>query len=82
MQTVDQPVRLVQFSPQGPGDGISAIGAAGACPPVALIGGFELVRDVGHVAVQLAQKCPRLGTPRFIDHPGILSPTLDVCALE
>jgi hypothetical protein len=73
MQTVDQPVSLVQFSAQRPGDGIPAVGAAGACPPVALIGGFELVRDVGNVAVQLAQKCPCLSAPRFIDHPGIFS---------
>ena len=68
MQAVDQPVSLVQFPPQGADDGVSAVGAAGACAPVALISGFEFVRDVGNVAVQLAQKCLRLGVPRIITH--------------
>lgn len=80
MQTVDQPTRLVEFSPQSARYRISAAGAPGPGAPIALVGGFQLVRNPPHVPVQLVQQCARLRAPRVFDHLRIVSWFLNVRA--
>jgi hypothetical protein len=80
VQTVDEPARFVQFASQGAYQWISTAGAARVCASIALVGGFELLRDVAAVAVQLVQECSSLCAPSVICHRGILSLLLNVRA--
>lgn len=76
VESIDQSVRLVQFSPQSGTAGVSAGRPASVSAPIPLVGGVELARHIVDVPVQLAQQCLRLGSPHIIDHVRIFSSTV------
>jgi hypothetical protein len=51
VQAIDQSMRFVQFATQGARGRVPAGGAPRSGTPVAFIGGFELVRDLGDVSI-------------------------------
>jgi hypothetical protein len=81
IQAFDEPVCFIQFAPQVTRKGIGASGAARTCASTALVGGFELLGDLGNALVERNQKLSCLAYSGVVAHVRILSPILNVRAL-
>jgi hypothetical protein len=81
VKSVDQPVRFVEFVPQGCHPTAGDQRCVTLDPSRADFRGFHLLRDFVDVRVQRLQKFSRLGCVGVIDHVGIIAPTTTLRAL-
>ena len=75
MQSVDEPVRFVEFVTKAGHPAPGNHSSVTLHSPRAAFSRFHPFRDFVHVGVQRLQQLPRLRRVRFIDHVGIIAPT-------